>query len=431
MARPQGVPREYIRRIVDDELDELLSSLPAVSIDGAKGVGKTTTALERGGTSFELDRPEILELVRADPKRLTTAVAPIIVDEWQREPSVWDVVRRAVDTDSSPNRFILTGSASPDSATTHSGAGRIVPIRMRPLTLPERGVAVPTVSLAELCSGERSPVSGTTQVSLETYVDEIVASGFPAIRRAEGRARRALLDGYLDLVIERDVEEAGYRTRNPAALRRWLTAYAAATSTTASLETIRDAATSGQGEKPAKSTTIPYRDVLERIWMLDSVPAWLPTMSQLRRLNEASKHHLADPALAARLVGASSKSLLTGGFISPVIPRDGTFLGALFESLVALSIRVFAQSCEARVFHLRTKAGEREVDFIVEIPDGRIVALEVKLALTVDSNDVRHLNWLAEELGDRLLDAAIITAGPDAYRRPDGIAVIPAALLGP
>jgi len=431
MAGPHGVPSDYVRRIVDDELDELLQSLSAVSIDGAKGVGKTTTALQRGRTSFELDRPEILELVRADSKRLTTATTPIVVDEWQREPSVWDVVRRAVDADPSPNRFILTGSASPASVTTHSGAGRIVPIRMRPLTLPERGVAVPTVSLAQLCSGERTPVVGSTEIGLEAYVDEIVASGFPAIRNAAGRARRALLDGYLDLVIERDVEEAGYRTRNPAALRRWLTAYAAATSTTASLETIRDAATSGRGEKPAKSTTIPYREVLERIWMLDSLPAWLPAMSQLRRLNESPKHHLADPALAARLVGASSESLLAGGSVSPIIPRDGTFLGALFESLVALNIRVFAQSCEARVFHLRTKGGEREVDFIVEIPDGRIVALEVKLAQGVDSHDVRHLNWLAQELGDRLLDAVVITAGPHAYRRADGIAVVPAALLGP
>ena len=421
----------YIRRVVDDELDELLRSLSAVSIEGPKGVGKTTTARERAATSLELDRPEILELLRADRTRLTTARSPVMIDEWQRDPSVWDVVRRAVDADPRPGRFILTGSASPPPGDVHSGAGRIVPVRMRPLTLYERGVGVASVSLAALFGDVRVAVSGETNVDLATYVEEIVASGFPAIRRARGRSRRALLDGYLDLVIERDVYEAGYRTRNPTSLRRWLRAYAAATSTTASLETIRDAATGGRGEKPAKSTTIPYRDVLERIWMLDPISAWTPSSNHFRRLNEAPKHHLADPALAARLLGITFDSLLVGEPTSPAIARDGTVLGALFESLVALSVRVFAQSCEARVFHLRTRGGEREIDFIIEGPDGRVVALEVKLSREVDGHDVRHLRWLERELGDRLADAVVITAGSDAYRRADGIAVVPAALLGP
>jgi predicted AAA+ superfamily ATPase len=176
---------------------------------------------------------------------------------------------------------------------------------------------------------------------------------------------------------------------------------------------------------------LPYREVLERLWILDPVEAWSPTRSHIRRLAQPPKHQLADPALAARLLGVDAGALLQGESTGPAIPRDGTLLGALFESLVTLSLRVYAQACEAGVFHLRTRSGEHEVDLIVERGDGRVVAVEAKLARDVEDKDVRHLKWLANQVGDELLDSAIITTGPEAYRRPDGVAVIPAALLGP
>jgi uncharacterized protein len=422
---------EYRRRVLDNELDELLDGLAAISIDGPKGVGKTTTAAQRASTVFMLDRPEVAEIVAADPSRLAAAKPPVLIDEWQRLPFVWDEVRRAVDASPTPGRFLLTGSASPATTETHSGAGRIVPLRMRPLTLYERGVGEPTVSLAALCQGGRPDLSGVSDVGLEEYVDELLASGLPGVRNAAGRARRELLDGYLRFVIDRDFEEAGHPVRNPAALRRWMAAYAAATSTTASYETIRDAATSGEGDKPARSTTMPYRDTLERIWIVDPVPAWSPAEGYLSRLVQSPKHHLADPALAARLVGATRDTLLSGNEVTPSVPRSGTVLGALFESLVTLSVRVFAQACECRVSHLRTRGGDHEVDLIVERDDGAVVAIEVKLDQTVDSRDVRHLRWLSDELGDRLIDAFVVTTGTEAYRRRDGIGIVPAALLGP
>ena len=140
-------------------------------------------------------------------------------------------------------------------------------------------------------------------------------------------------------------------------------------------------------------------------------------------------HQIADPALAARLLGCDEGALLAGSPAGPAVPRDGPLLGALFQSLVTLSVRAYAQQNEARVHHLRTHGGEREIDLIVERGDGRVVALEVKLSSTPHDRDVRHLRWLAEHLGPSLLDAAVITTGPHAYRRRDGIGVIPAALL--
>jgi uncharacterized protein len=172
-------------------------------------------------------------------------------------------------------------------------------------------------------------------------------------------------------------------------------------------------------------------DALERLFLLDPVPAWLPTRNQIARLASPPKHHLADPAFAARLLGVDATGLLDGAAGGPPIVRHGTLLGALFESLVTLCVRVYAQQSEAQVRHLRTRAGEREVDLIVELADGRVLAIETKLARTVSDRDTRHLHWLAGQIGSDLIDAIVVTTGSEAYRRTDGIGVVPAALLGP
>lgn len=423
----------YLPRIVDGELDELAVALPAIAIEGPKGVGKTATASRRAKTVHALDDPAQRDVAAADPARLLEDSPPVLVDEWQRLPEIWDLIRRRVDRGATPGQFLLTGSALPLGPATHSGAARIVTLRMRPLALAERGGERPTVSMRELLSGARPEIAGRTDRRVEDYVEEIVRSGFPGLRHLTGRPLRAQLDGYLRRIVDRDFpDELGRAVRDPEGLRRWMTAYAAAVSTTASFEKIRDAATSGEGEKPAQSTAAPFRNALEQLWILDPLPAWTPTRSHIRRLARPPKHQLADPALAARLLGVGAEALLSGRPAGPPLARDGTLLGALFESLVTLSLRVYAQAAEAaQVGHLRTRAGEHEVDLIVDRGDGRVVAFEVKLARTVGERDARQLRWLAERLGDDLLDAAIITTGPEAYRRPDGIAVIPAALLGP
>lgn len=420
----------YDRRVVDAELDRLLAALPALSLEGPKGVGKTATAVRRARTVHRLDDVSALEVVQADVGRVATGEPPVLVDEWQRHPAVWDVVRRAVDDDRSPGRFLLTGSAAPSGGPTHSGAGRIVRLRMRPLTLPERRVQTPSVSLRAMLDGSAAMVEGESAIDLEAYVDEILASGFPGLRFPTADARRYALDGYLARIVDGDLPEIGVAVRRPATLRRWLVAYAAATATATTYEKIRDGATSGEGQKPSKTATMPYREALERIWILDPLEAWAPTSSHLNRLVLGPRHHLVDPALAARLVGLGPGALLDGRGPT-VVPRDGTFLGALFESLAVMSARVFAQACGAVVRHFRTKGGEREIDLIVERDDHRIVPIEVKLSQTVSDHDVRHLMWLKQQLGDEVVDMVVLTTGSHAYRRPDGVAVVPLALLGP
>ncbi len=417
----------YQRRIIDDELDELFPQLPAVLLDGPKGVGKTSTAEQRCVRVRRLDVEAERQVVAANPAVISGDDRPLLLDEWQRVHATWDAVRRLVDEDPSGGQFILTGSAP--TKESHSGAGRITSMRMRPLTLPERGVCEPSVSLAALLGGDVD-VGGRTDVALADYVAEMVAGGFPGLRHLEGRALTRQLDSYLERIASHDLPEAGFALRRPATVMAWLHAYAAATGTTASWEKIRTHAQVSADAHPAKTTTQPYIELLTALRILDPVPAWIPSNNHLGVLTQAPCHHLADPALAARLVKRSATRLLRGEGPSPVQPRDGGFLGGLFESLATLSVRVFAQASDARVHHLRTEKGRREVDLIVETDDG-VIGIEVKLAAAVDDADVRHLIWLRDKLGDECIDTVVLHTGPEAYRRTDNVAVVPLALLGP
>lgn len=422
--------RNYAARVVDGELDEVFPQLPAVLLDGAKGVGKTETALQRAQTVRRLDQPGPLAVAQADPDTVVVGTPPVLIDEWHRAPAVFDSVKRSVDSDPTGGRFLLTGSAVSPGQTTHSGAGRITTLRMRPMTLVERGLTQPTVSLFGLVWQQEPNPTGTATMNLVDYVDAMMASGFPGLRTLTGRALRLALDGYLDRIFSHEIVEAGLTLRSAEGLRAWLSAYAAATSTATSWDKVRDAATPGEGAKPSKTATRPFRDTLDTMRVLDDLPAWQPSASQLRRLTQGPKHHLVDPALAARLLGFTADTLLTGGGVPNRPAATGPFVGALFESLCVQNVRVFAQAAEARTYHLRTRDSVHEVDIIVERDDGGVLAIEVQLSTTVGDDDVRHLRWLSQQIGDRMVDAVVLNTGPQAYRRPDGIAVVPLALLG-
>tara|TARA_R110002072_G_scaffold141664_3_gene286959 strand:+ start:75727 stop:77010 length:1284 start_codon:yes stop_codon:yes gene_type:complete len=417
----------YVRRVIDDDLDALFPQLPAILLDGPKAVGKTSTAMRRCRDIVRLDVASQLRVAAAEPDRICDmGQEPLLIDEWQRLPAVWDAVRRAIDEDTRGGRFLLTGSQPAVSTALHSGAGRITSLRMRPLTLIERRPAEAPVSFAQLISGDFTSVCGPSRMTLVDYADEIIQGGLPGARHLTGRAHRAFYDSYLELIVTKEIADAGFHVRHPQKVEAWLRAYAASTATATSYEKIRNAATV-DGGTPAKSTVITYIELLSALRILDSVPGWLPSHNRLRRLGRAPKHHLADPALAVRALKIKRSDLMRGD--TPHTPHEGGLFGALFESLATLSVKVFAQSAETDVFHLRTNNGDHEVDLIAAHPGG-IAAIEVKLSATVVDKDVRHLHWLKQKLGDECSSLIVIHTGPHAYVRPDGVAVVPLALLG-
>ena len=412
----------YLPRYVDRELDEL-ESLTAIAVDGAKAVGKSETTIRRSDICYFLDLENERALLRADMDELLQRPGTICLDEWQFLPAVWDAVRRRVDARSA-TKYLLTGSATPvEGVDTHSGAGRILSLRMRPLAVSERAGTKPGVFIQDLFTGTAS-VRGESDWGLRDYAKAICQTGFPGIYTQPDRLRRSLIDAYIQRVIDRDVPEDGLLLRKPQSLRAWWAAYGAASSTTTAYNKILDAATAGDAAKISKDAALSYRDILTKLWLLDPVPAWFPTRAPLKKLTSTPKHQVVDPGIAAALLG------VTEGMLVSRDPGSWELFGQLFESLVTLTVRVAGQVAEAKTYHLRTQGGLHEVDLILERYDGKVLAFEVKLKPIPDDADTRHLHWLGEQLGEQLVDKIVVTTGTHAYRRGDGVAVVPLALLG-
>lgn len=412
----------YLHRYIDHELDEIGNS-PAIAIDGAKGVGKSETAKLRVQQTYFLDRLNERELMRAQLDTLLSQNTSILLDEWQHVPEVWDAVRRKVDEQTS-TKFLLTGSALPSFSTdTHSGAGRILSLRMRPLSLAEREGTRPTIFIENLFRGGTT-IEGETTWQLHDYANAICSTGLPGIYRLTGRSRRQAIASYVQRVIDRDVPDQGLMVRKPESMRAWWSAYAAASSTTTAYNKILDAATPADANKISRDAALGYRDVLQQLWLLDPVPAWFPNRSPFKKLTTGPKHQIFDPGIAATLLRITPSALVSRD------PGSWELFGQLFESLATLTIRSAGQAAEAHTAHLRTQGGRQEVDLILERYDGKVLAFEVKLTQTPTGSDVRHLHWLGEQLGPRLMDKIVVTTGTHAYRRTDGVAVVPLALLG-
>ena len=420
----------HIPRYIDRWLDQYVPRLKAIVIEGPKGVGKTQSAKLHANTVFELDKERVRETLDADYNVLWEDEHPILLDEWQRLPETWDTVRRMVDEGIDEGAFILTGSKQSTNPLIHSGAGRIVPVRMRPLSLAERFALPQMVELSDCLSGRiGTRIRIDSPITFPQYIHEIVRTGLPEIYHSDDDIRAALLLSYIKNITDREFRLQGILVRQPEVLRNWMRSYAAAVGTTASYNKILDAATGGQDQKPARQTTESYRAALESLWLIDDLPYWSEGEDFFGRLKQAPKHYLADPGLEAYLLDLEEQDLTRGTKETGYDIQYGSITGRLFESLCAMSLRTYAELCGARVSYLRSHDGAREIDFIVQKGQS-LLAIECKIGSTVSDSDVRHLNWFEEKVGDRVKEKIVLTTGERAYRRKDRVLVIPAALFG-
>ncbi|GHU64983.1 ATPase AAA [Clostridia bacterium] len=422
---------KYKKRILDDKIEKLVGMMPAIAIDGAKAVGKTRTACRIAASTFEFDKPETQTLYNINPKMIVESNTPILLDEWQRVPEIWDTVRRLVDKDNTPAQYILTGSAYPKDANIHSGAGRIIHQKLYPLSLQEKFNAKEVVSIRDCFDGAvKDEFIFETKISFEDYIREITRSGFPGIYFSKEESIPYYIETYIENIISVEMLENNYKIRKPDSMKRWLRSFAAATGTESGYNEILDNATAGERDKPSKATTNTYREILQNLWLLEELPAWLPLEGNFNRLKATPKHYLADPALEAMLLKITFDEMASMKATSKFDEKYGSIVGRLFESLVALSLRTYSSANDAGLSYLKTRNGDHEIDFILS-KGKKIIAVEVKLSNDVVDSDVKHLNWLQGQIGGNLSQKIIINTGKYAYRRKeDGVIVCPAALLG-
>lgn len=415
--------QEYLPRMVDEELRLDLRAFGAVVIEGPRATGKTWTGRRQATSEVRLDLdPEAAELARLDARQVLPGGTPRLVDEWQVVPELWNAVRHAVDDRGEPGQFILTGSAvPPPSSSRHSGAGRFSRVRLRPMSLAESGISSKEVSFAALMAGE-SPAGASDLTPLD-YADVVVRGGWPALVTADSRTAARFVSGYLDAIVEHDLEIADDRRRDPVRFRRFLQAYAQVVASTAPLTTISKRAAGADGGPDALhwSTADAYLDLAKRLMIVEEIPAWSPQLRSRTRLGAAAKRNLADPSLAASLLGADAERLRT----------DLETLGFLFESMAIRDIQVYAQAIGATVHHYRERSGDLEIDIVVERPDGAWMGIEVKLGTHRIDDAAGSLLALADRRVTRSPEAlVVVTGGQYAYRRADGVAVVPLGALG-
>ena len=347
---------------------------------------------------------------------------PRLIDEWQLAPDLWGAVRRAVDADSTPGRFILSGSAWPDDAALrHSGAGRIIDLPMRPMTLFESDDSTGSFSLSRLFNGE-APVHGEqlSPHSIDDICRIITRGGWPAWVSRDADQAELLVEGYLDTLAEREFPFVGGPRRSPHRLLHFLRAYASLTAHPAPLTTVQERL-GEDGIDVGDRFAYQFHEFANRMHLVEDQPPWAPARRSKTRLSATPKRHLVDPSLAASALGASHRAL-------SVDPRT---LGFLFESLVLRDFRVYSQPLRASAFHFKNKDGTAEIDIVIESRDGRWVGVEVKLTPEAARNAAPKLRDVADSIGRPPEGLLLVTPTGTVADVGERTWIVPIGLLGP
>ena len=415
----------YAHRVADVELKQCLAAAGAVLIEGPRACGKTVTAQRQAASEVfpDVDR-RARDMIAVDPDLVLEGATPRLIDEWQTVPVIWNHVRRAVDAHRGKGHFILTGSAvPPDDITRHTGAGRIVRLRLRPMSLFELGHGTGKVSLENVLRGvpTRHP---SADLSVRDLARLVCVGGWPGHLGSSADAALRVNAGYVDDICRVDLRRADGVHRDPQRVHRFLRSLARNVATCASLATIaRDVA--GPDESSMTGHTArSYLTALERLMVVEDQPPWAPHLRSRSRMRVSPKRHFVDPSIAVAALGAGPQHLL----------RDFSWFGLLFESMVVRDLRVYAQAMGARVYHYRDHAG-LEVDAVVDAGPGRWAAFEIKLGLSRIDGAARSLLKFADRVdtsrcGEPAALGVIVDTG-FGYVRPDGVSVIPLGALGP
>lgn len=420
------IKNKYMPRILDSLLKEYLTIFGGVLIVGPKWCGKTTTAEQNARSVLKLQDPstslEYRKMAESAPAFLLKGNNPRLIDEWQTIPLLWDAVRSAIDDRGEPGQFILTGSAVPkDDGMMHTGTGRIARLHMYPMSLFESGDSSGSISLQALFDGNALVNGQVSNLTIEGLAHVICRGGWPGVIKMNEHASSFVVTNYLESVCESDVSRVLGSVKKPNVIRAILRAYARNLSTMATQKTIMDDVSANEGSISAP-TFGAYLDALKRIFVIEDVPAWSPAIRSKTAIRSKDKIEFVDPSLAAAALGISSAGLL----------NDLNTMGFFFESLVVRDLRVYSQSLGGQISYYHDRYG-LECDVVLHLRDGRYALIEVKTGSREIEEGASHLRELQKLIIEHHMKAPdilmVITGGKLAYKREDGVFVIPLACL--
>lgn len=422
----------YRHRVIDGLLEKKLQAKGAVLIEGPKWCGKTTTAEEVAASKIMLARTDVKDsfrsLLEIDTDEALAGEPPMLIDEWQTVPKLWDAVRYTVDHRRKMGQFILTGSAVPDRAAEaereHSGTGRFAWLTMRPMSLFESGESNGSVSLARLFTAPEK-ILAKNGLKLRDIAFLICRGGWPmAVGLPEEAALEQAFD-YYDAVTKEDITKVDGVKRASARVQRLMRAYARHQGTQVSIGTLKEDLKNNDVTTLDDNTINSYLDTLRKIFVVEDMPAWNPNLRSKTAIRTADTRYFVDPSIATAALGLGPEDLM----------NDLNTMGLLFETMCVRDLRVFAEALNGQIYHYRDKNG-LECDAVIHLRNGQYGLIEIKLGGESLINDgVRTLNALAGQIDTTSMKAPsfkmVLTAtGEYAYRRPDdGVYIIPIGCL--
>ncbi|MCL1984060.1 MAG: DUF4143 domain-containing protein [Methanomassiliicoccaceae archaeon] len=417
---------KYIDRIIDKEMSEHLEFMGAVLIEGPKWCGKTRTSKEFAKGILSITNKNQIDylnlLMENGVFDFLDEEPPMLIDEWQLAPGIWDAVKHVVDDRGKRGQFILTGSSVPPKGhePLHSGAGRIARLTMRTMSLFESGESNGKVSLRGLFDPEYK-AGGQSRLSVNDLAAAIARGGWPESLNDKKENATRIVNQYLKAIINSDVSRASEDHIDPETVKRIIESVARNISTYAAMETIREDA-AGESKTLSINTLKKYLDAMRRIFLIEELPAWNPHLRSKTRLITSSKWHFTDPSIALSALRASSDALL----------KDYRTFGLFFESLCVRDLRIYLQPIEGTVSHFRDVNGN-EVDLIVELPGKEWGAVEVKLGGKDIEEGAENLIRLKNNIDTEKMRPPsflmVLTGGQYAMKRQDGVYIVPIGCL--
>lgn len=420
--------QNYKPRIIDKQVEEYLQTFGAICIEGPKWCGKTWTSSYHANSKFFLADPsgnfQNRKLAEIDPNTVLEGAAPRLIDEWQEYPPLWDAVRYKVDQSAQKGQFILTGSATPNhKGILHSGAGRIAKLRMRTMSLYESGDSSGQISLEALCNGTLTPAM-TGEVDLKNLINLIIRGGWPGSLGLPLKQAALLPQQYLQAVIDDDVYRIDEVKRNTQKMRLLLMSLARNESTTATNALLKADIKEKDAQDIDANTVTSYLDIFKRLFLTDNQPPFASNVRSSVRVRQAEKRHFADPSLACALLKLTPEALL----------NDLETLGFMFEALCERDLRIYAESFGGTLYHYQDYKN-REIDTVIELPDGKWAAFEIKLGANQIDQAAANLKQIQREFEEdkKAVPPSVLCVlcglSNAAYQRPDGVFVIPITAL--